>query len=73
MALLKYFKKVSSSTSGDSYIGMEKYLPNPNGELARVMPSSTIQSANVAMSKALKKFVRSVEIINTTLQKRRCK
>ena len=53
MMLLKYFKKVSSSTSGDSYNGMEKYLPNPNGELARVMPSSAIQSANVAVSKAL--------------------
>ena len=49
MALLKYFKQVDAKKS--TKIGI--VLPKPNSPLSSVMASSTIESADVAVKKAM--------------------
>ena len=49
MARLKYFKQVDAKKA--TKIGI--VLPKPNGPLSSVMPSSRIESADVAVKKAM--------------------
>ena len=49
MALLKYFKRVDAKKP--TKIGI--VLPNPDGPMSSVMPSSSIESADVAVKKAM--------------------
>ena len=49
MALLKYFKRVDAKKP--TKIGIA--LPKPDGPLSSVMPSSLIESADVAIEKAM--------------------
>ena len=49
MALLKYFKQVDAKKP----MKIDIVLPKPDGPLSSVMPSSSIESANVAVKKAM--------------------
>ena len=49
MALLKYFKWVDAKKPTK----IDIVLPKPDGPLSSVMPSSSIESANVAVKKAM--------------------
>ena len=49
MALLKYFKQVDAKKP----IKIDIVLPKPDGPLSSVMPSLSIESANVAVKKAM--------------------
>ena len=49
MALLKYFKRVDAKTAMKNDI----VLPKPDGPLSSVIPSLSIESANVAVKKAM--------------------
>ena len=49
MALLKYFKRVDVKKSTK----IDIVLPKPDGPLSSVMPSSSIESANFAVKKAM--------------------
>ena len=49
MLLLKYFKRVDAKKPTKINI----VLPKPDGTLSSVMPSSSIESANVAVKKAM--------------------
>ena len=49
MALLKYFKQVDAKKP--TKIGI--VLPKPDGPLSSVMPSLSIESADVAVKKAM--------------------
>ena len=49
MALLKYFKRVDAKKP--TKIGI--VLPKPDGTMSSVMPSSSIESADVAVKKAM--------------------
>ena len=49
MALLKYFKRVDAKKPTK----IDIVLPKPDGLLSSVIPSSLIESANVAVTKAM--------------------
>ena len=49
MALLKYFKRVDSKKPTKIRI----VLPKPDGSLSSVMPSSSIESADVVVKKVM--------------------
>ena len=49
MVLLKYFKRVDVKKSTK----IDIVLPKPDGPLSSVMPSSSIESANFAVKKAM--------------------
>ena len=50
--LLKYFKRLREENEGE---GKPKGLPEPNGDLSKVVPSSSIEVTNAVVRQALEK------------------